>query len=222
MKATTVLDKGFIRLVDSMGDDNSVVRSARVSYGNETKGEAADKRLIKYLKEHKHGTPFEHIVFTFHIKCPIFVARQWFRQRIGSFNEISGRYVELKMDFWIPDEWRSNTEANKQSSGEGEFSEEVRECLNRDYSDALAHAEQAYEILLSRGVAREQARAILPLATYTEFYWSVNARSLFNFLNLRLAEDAQKEIRDYAQAIIPLVESIAPTTFETYSHNKSE
>ena len=105
--AVSILDAGFIRLTDNVGTDQTVVKTARVSYGNETKGAEADRKLLKYLLDNKHETPFEHLVFTFHIKCPIFVARQWFRHRIGSFNEISGRYVKLDTEFWIPLEWRA-------------------------------------------------------------------------------------------------------------------
>ena len=111
----TMVGDGFVRLVDSMGNDMSVVKAARVSYGQESKGEVADQKLINYMMKHRHGTPFEHITFTFHIKCPIFVARQWFRHRIGSFNEISGRYVKLEADYWQPEQWRTNISHPKTS-----------------------------------------------------------------------------------------------------------
>ena len=211
-----VLDAGFVRLVDHLGDDASVVRSARVSYGEETKGAAADQKLINFLMEHDHGTPFEHLTFTFHIKCPLFVARQWMRHRIGSFNEISGRYVELDTQFWVPDKWRANNQDNKQSSGEGGFTPLEAEELYRLYHDSLESCEKAYNKLLEQGVAREQARGVLPLATYTEFYWSVNARSLFNFLRLRAAPNAQFEIREYANAITKIVTPLAPWTFGAF------
>jgi thymidylate synthase (FAD) len=200
-----------------MGDDSSVVQAARVSYGQATKGEEADKKLINYMMKHNHGTPFEHIVYTFHIKCPIFVARQWFRHRIGSFNEISGRYVELDTKFWIPTVWRSNNQENKQSSGEAGFSPVEAERLYRKYHSALDLSALIYEELLEAGVAREQARAILPIGTYTEFYWTVNARSLFNFLSLRTAPDAQEEMRDWALAVEQIVEPSAPHTFNAYN-----
>jgi len=211
-----VHEGGFIRLVDSMGDDMSVVRAARVSYGNESKGEDADKKLIHYLMEHNHGTPFEHIVFTFHIRCPIFIARQWFRHRIGSFNEISGRYVKLHTDFFKPTTFRQNHNENHQASVEGSFTEDETERMLQEYQYALEVMSSTYESLLSKGVAREQARAILPVGTYTEFYWTVNARSLFNFLALRTDENAQQEIRDYAHLIKDLAEEIAPWSFEAF------
>ena len=216
--ATRILDSGFIRLTDSVGDDNTVVKSARVSYGNETKGEEADRKLLKYLLDNKHETPFEHLVFTFHVKCPIFVARQWFRHRIGSFNEISGRYVKLDTEFWVPTEWRSNNQENKQSSSDAGFTPVQAEKLYRKYHSALDLSALIYEELLESGVAREQARGVLPLATYTEFYWTVNARSLFNFLRLRMDTAAQHEIQVYANAILDLVKPIAPWTFEGFSN----
>ena len=200
-----------------MGDDSSVVRAARVSFGQSTKGEEADKKLINYMMKHNHGTPFEHVVYTFHIKCPIFVARQWFRHRIGSFNEISGRYVELDTNFWVPTSWRSNNQENKQSSGPSGFTPVEAEKLYRKYHSVLDLSSMIYEELLEAGVAREQARAILPIGTYTEFYWTVNARSLFNFLSLRTAPDAQQEMRDWAIAVEKLVEDTAPQTFEAYN-----
>ena len=211
-----VHEGGFIRLVDSMGDDRSVVKAARVSYNQESKGEDADKKLINYLAEHKHGTPFEHIVFTFHIRCPIFVARQWFRHRIGSFNEISGRYVKLETDFFKPTAFRQNHNENHQASIVGDFTKEETERIMQEYEYALDIIRSTYESLLSKGVAREQARAILPVGTYTEFYWTVNARSLFNFLVLRTDKNAQQEIRDYAKVIKFLAEDIAPWSFEAF------
>lgn len=215
-----VHEGGFIRLVDSMGDDMSVVKAARVSYGNESKGEDEDIKLINYLMEHNHGTPFEHIVFTFHIRCPIFIARQWFRHRIGSFNEISGRYVKLHTDFFKPTAFRQNHNENHQASIEGDFTEEETERMLQEYQYALEVMSSTYESLLSKGVAREQARAILPVGTYTEFYWTVNARSLFNFLALRTDENAQEEIRDYAHLIKDLAEDIAPWSFEAFWKNR--
>jgi len=211
-----VLNKGFVRLIESMGDDMSVVRSARVSYGNETKGEEADKKLINYLMKHNHGTPFEHLNFTFHVKAPIFIARQWFRHRIGSFNEISGRYVKLDLDFWSPNEWRINDQKNLQSSSFKELSPEEVANLNSSLEHTYNHISVTYDYLIAQGVAREQARAILPVATYTEFYWTVNARSLFNFIKLRTHESAQKEMQDYGNIIYDIVKETAPWTFDAF------
>ena len=207
---------GFVRLVDRMGDDMSVVRAARVSYGNESKGEKADEKLIHYLMKHNHGTPFEHIVFTFHIKCPIFVARQWVRHRIGSFNEISGRYTELDTEFFVPQLFRENKTSNHQASIEGDFSDEETQSMMSEWIYALEIAESTYQSLLEKGVAREQARAILPVGTYTEFYWTVNLRSLFNFIRLRTADDSQAEMREYAEKIQEIARDFAEWSFEAF------
>ena len=215
------IDDGFVRLVDSMGDDKSVVRAARVSYGNESKGEEADRKLIQYLMKHNHGTPFEHIVFTFHIRCPIFVARQWFRHRIGSFNEISGRYTELDTGFFVPTLFRQNETSNHQASIEGDFSDEEIESMMREWNYALEIVESTYDSLLEKGLAREQARAILPVGTYTEFYWTVNLRSLFNFIQLRTADDAQAEMREYANVVQVIAEEKAAWCFEAFESEHS-
>ena len=216
MSEKTILDKGFIRLVDNMGNDMSVIKAARVSYGNESKGEEADKKLIHYLMNNKHETPFEHITFTFHVKCPMYIARQWFRHRIGSFNEISGRYTEMEESYYHPRSMRKNTEKNKQSSGKGDWYEDEFLNMCDTYDDAILSAHAAYNKLLEFGLCREQARGVLPMAIYTEFYWSVNARSLFNFIELRTAKGAQWEIQQYGIAIFNLVKDIAPWTFEAF------
>lgn len=217
------VEGGFVRLVDYMGSDDSVVRAARVSYGQETKGEEADQKLIDYLMKHNHGTPFEHIHLTFHIKCPLFVARQWFRHRIGSFNEISGRYVELEEEFWKPTEWRANVNPrNQQASEIVEWDENLREHLDSQYLKLTTMAFDTYHWMLENGVAREQARAVLPLSTYTEFYWTVNARSLFNFINLRTSPDAQAEIQAYGNVIYEIAKSKFPWTFAAYNKERRD
>ena len=207
---------GFVRLVDAMGDDSAVVRAARVSYGNESKGREADRKLIHYLMKHNHGTPFEHIVFTFHIRCPIFVARQWFRHSIGSFNEISARYTELETEFFVPTLLRQNKTTNHQASIEGDFTQDEIESMMNEWKYTLDIVESTYHSLLEKGLAREQARAILPLGTYTEFYWTVNLRSLFNFIRLRTDEGAQEEMRDYATIIHQLAQENAKWCFEAF------
>jgi thymidylate synthase (FAD) len=198
-----VLDHGEVRLIDSMGSDLSVVRAARVSTGitpeAARKGAEKDAKLIRYMLRHAHGTPFEHNAFTFFVKAPIFVERQWLRHRIGSFNEISGRYAEYEPEFYVPEQARVQAASNKQAS----------EPANSDFLDGFmqsavehqsADAYNKYLDLLGQGIAREQARIILPLNLYTQFYWTVNARSLMNFLRLRTADDAQLEMRAYADA----------------------
>ena len=214
--AVPIHNEGFLRLVEVMGDDHAVVRAARVSYGEESKGDEADRKLVNYMMEHEHGTPFEHINFTFHIKCPLFVARQWMRHRIGSFNEISGRYVEISEGFYQPDVWRANVNPrNKQDSIGINWGEDLDD-IEEVFADSIEKAHGAYNHLLQLGVAREQARIVMPLATYTEFYWTVNARSLFNFIRLRISPDAQKEIRDYAEVLLEIGEETAPWSFAAF------
>ncbi len=210
----SVLDRGFVKLVDFMGGDYSVVESARVSFGEGTKGAKQDIRLIRYLLKHKHETPFEHSVFKFHVKTPIFVARQWFRHRIGSFNEISLRYVEYKDEFYIPQFMRKQAEKDKQAS----VLEPVEEsdALIEELQEHYRLVKSFYDRLLERGVARELARTILPMGTYTQFYWSVNARSLMNFVRLRADEHAQWEIQQYANVIARMFRALMPVTFKFF------
>ncbi|MEO0255166.1 MAG: FAD-dependent thymidylate synthase [candidate division WOR-3 bacterium] len=209
-----VLDKGFLRLVEFMGGDNSVVQSARVSYGSGLKGEEKDKKLLFYLMENEHMTPFEHSVFKFHVKCPIFVARQWFRHRWGSYNEISGRYTEYKDEYYLPEKLRVQSKKDKQMSEFGDIEEE-KELLKK-MQDIFEKSFEVYRELLERGVAREIARIVCPLSTYTQFYWTVNARSLMNFLRLRLDIHAQYEIREYAKCILEIFKEKMPWTYEAF------
>lgn len=212
--ATAVLDKGFVRLVDFMGGDQGVVDSARVSYGGKARGEEADKKLIAYLLKHKHETPFEHSVFKFHVKTPIFVMRQWIRHRIASTNEISARYTEVKDEFYIPEKWRAQDVKNKQGSVAApaldhqeltaKFDAQIKACL------------KLYREMLGAGVAREMARMILPVNAYTEFYWTINARSLMNFISLRADVHAQWEIQQYAEAIADYFKQKMPWTYDAY------
>ncbi|MCS7244772.1 MAG: FAD-dependent thymidylate synthase [candidate division WOR-3 bacterium] len=209
-----VLNSGFVRLVDFMGGDFSVVQSARVSIGQESKGAKKDIKLIEYLLKNKHETPFEHSVFKFHIKCPIFVARQWFRHRIGSFNEISLRYVEYKDEFYIPEYFRKQSETNKQASIDKIVQES--DYLIKELIEIYEKIKEFYEKLLKHSVAKEMARIVLPLSTYTQFYWSVNARSLMNFISLRADTNAQHEIRLYAREIAIIFREKMPITFKFF------
>ncbi len=208
-----VLDHGFVRLVDFMGGDQAVVQAARVSTGQGSKGEERDRQLIDYLLRHRHETPFEHAVFKFHVRCPIFVARQWFRHRIASYNEISGRYTTLKYEFYVPAKLR------RQISRDYKY-EELPEDVSADLIEKVAQAYDAnyrlYNELLEAGVARELARIVLPLALYTEFYWTINARALMNFLSLRAEAHAQFEIRQYAEAIMEIFKTKMPWTHEAF------
>lgn len=209
-----VLDKGFVRLINFMGGDETVVLAARVSTGKGLKGEEQDKKLIHYLMKHKHETPFEHSVFQFHISCPLFVARQWFRHRIASYNERSGRYVEYEDEFYLPERLRLQAKSNKQASEFGEIPDErgLIQMIQETYD--LVY--ERYKKLLAAGIARELARTILPLSLYTQFYWTINARSLMNFINLRADAGAQWEIRQYAEAIAQIFKMKMPWTWEAF------
>jgi len=219
-----VLDKGEVKLINQMdqGGDYGVVAAARVSngvaYDKASKGDDADFKLISYLMKHRHGTPFEHNLFTFYIKCPLFVAREWQRHRIGSYNEVSGRYTEFNAQFYIPTVARKPAETNKQGSVpvNNKGADEWLETEIQRWSLA-AHVE--YKKLLDFGIAKELARIVLPLNLYTEFYWSVNARSLMNFLSLRTGEDAQWEIQQYAKAIEPMFFDVMPFTYHAWVNN---
>lgn len=197
--------KGFVKLVDVVGDDYRVLEAARVSTGSESrKGDEKDKKLIQYLMKNEHHTPFEKIVFEFYVKCPIFVARQWFRHRMGSFNEASARYKEFVWETYQPRQWRLQDAKNKQGS-EGVLDEsdstKVQYMVNQAYD--IAH--RAYQEMLEKGVARELARIVMPVGIYTEFFWTVNFRSLMNFLKLRTDSHAQYEIRQFANEILELI-----------------
>ncbi len=209
-----VLDKGFVRLINFMGGDETVVLAARVSTGKGLKGEEQDKKLIHYLMKHKHETPFEHSVFQFHISCPLFVARQWFRHRIASYNERSGRYVEYEDEFYLPERLRLQAKSNKQASEFGEIPDE-RELIQM-IQETYDLVYERYKKLLAAGIARELARTILPLSLYTQFYWTINARSLMNFINLRADAGAQWEIRQYAEAIAQIFKMKMPWTWEAF------
>jgi thymidylate synthase (FAD) len=219
-KKINVLDKGFVQLVDYMGDDKSAVKAARVSYGGETSTEEKDKKLINYLLKHGHFSPFEHISFTFHVKAPIFVVRQWFRHRIGmSPNEISRRYTSKQADeFYLPDHIRIQDTKNKQGSfktTDKELTEKAINKINKIYDETYS----VYQELLDMGVAREMARIVLPVGQYTEFYLTTNARALMHFLNLRADSHAQWEIQEYAKAMANIFEKICPWTYESFIKN---
>jgi thymidylate synthase (FAD) len=216
-----VLDHGFVRLDDAMADDLSVVNSARVSFGRRvTELSEADAGLIRFLIRDRHGTPFEHNSFRFHIRCPLFVAREWFRHRIGSFNEFSMRYARATDDFYVPEAEDVRTQVGKPGAYsfdpvDPELAEMTREELRAVYENAYA----TYERLVEQGVARELARAVLPVGAYTEFYWTVNARALMNFVSLRAAETAQREIRRYADAVEHFLAEKMPITYEAFVKN---
>jgi thymidylate synthase (FAD) len=191
-----VLDHGFVRLDDCMASDLSVANAARVSFAQRSE-ELSDRDagLIRFLMREKHASPFEHSVFRFHVKCPIFVAREWMRHR-NSYNEWSARYSQLEPEFYVPEPEDVRTQVGKPGAYSFEpVDPELAESTREAQREAYAQAYRAYEALLERGVAKELARNVLPVGIYTMFYWTVNARSLMNFISLRNAETAQREIR---------------------------
>ena len=217
-----LLDHGFVRLVDSMGDDLSVVRAARVSYDAAWRAgedQGSDKRLIGYLWKHRHTSPFEAVAFTFEVKAPIFVSRQWMRHRTWSYNELSARYRELPEEFYVPrpEMIGAQSKDNKQARSltapiERVESEESAQII----ADTCRLAFQRYRLLLGRGVPRELARSVLPVATYSHMFATVNLLNLLHFLALRSAADAQYEIRVYALAMLELVREVVPICIEAW------
>jgi len=193
--------------------DNSIVQAARVSYGDGTKTSRGDTGLIRYLMRHWHTTPFEMVEFKFHIKMPIYIARQHLRHRTASVNEMSARYSIVPKEYYNPDTMRGQSEVNHQGS-EGEVS--VRSELSDAGSQHLENSFDIYEKLLEEGVCREQARGNLPQSTYTEFYWKINLHNLMHYLHLRMDSHAQKEIQDYARAMHDLVEPLVPITMKAF------
>ena len=215
----SVLDHGHVRLVDHMGNDLSIVRAARVSYNAEWRsGESCDKdtKLIHYLLKNRHTSPFEHVVFTFDIKCPIFIARQWHRHRTWSFNEVSARYTELPGEFYVPDPDHIGVQStdNKQVR---EMSGGTQSALSNQIWTASTAAFKEYRLLLAAGCPREIARSVLPLNTYTHFFGTIDLHNLMHFLTLRLPPHAQWEIRQYAQALFDLALPVAPAAMNAYS-----
>ena len=216
-----VLDHGFVRLDGALADDLSVVNGARVSFARRKEEmDESDEGLIRFLMRERHGTPFEHNAFRFHVRCPIFVAREWFRHRVGSFNEFSMRYARASDEFYVPDAEDVRTQVGKPGaysfeSVSDELAEQTREKLQEVYDAAY----QTYEELVEAGVAREVARTALPVGAYTEFYWTVNARSLMNFISLRNSETAQREIRRYAEACERFLEEQMPVTYAAFVAN---
>ncbi len=212
------LDKGFVRLVDVMGDDASIVQAARVSYGSGTKKVHEDRGLIRYLMRHWHTTPFEMVEFKFHVKLPIFVARQWIRHRTANVNEYSGRYSEMKDEFYVPalDQVRAQSVNNKQGREDEAFDTDLANRITEGMRVSQEDMYGKYQELLATGLAREIARINLPVSNYTEWYWKIDLHNLFHFLRLRLDAHAQYEIRVYAQAIASIVQQIVPIAWEAF------
>lgn len=209
---------GYVSLIQHTGDDTIIVNSARVSFGKQiSKLEERDMKLIRFLLEHSHGTPLEHTSLTYLVKCPLFVARQWHRHRVGiSINEISGRYVEVKDEFYTPKIFRSQSKNNRQASVDSQFTDEQNQDCQDKYNEAIKACYDSYLKLIEAGVAREQARGVLPLSSYTQYYWTCNLRSLFHFVKLRDHSDAQWEIQRYAKAMLNQAKEFFPETIKIW------
>ena len=226
-----VLKKGFVKLVDCMPRnvpldsrklmcDSAVVQAARVSYGQGLKNYDTDSKLINFLYKHQHTSPFEMVKFKFHVKAPIFVARQWFRHRMANYNEISGRYSELKNEFYIPDKVSSQSKINKQLSSNDDVSKDEKIKGLLENVQILSELQlENYKNLMKEGVSREIARIHLPLSLFTEFYFSIDLHNLLNFIKLRNADNAQYEIREYASAIHNIIKPLCPVTIKAFDDN---
>jgi len=228
-EAIPVLDHGFVRVIDYMGDDRSIVQSARVSYGKGTKKVSTDSGLIKYLMRHRHSTPFEMCEIKYHVKLPIFIARQWIRHRTANVNEYSARYSILDKEFYMPskDHLAAQSTSNRQGRGDlinGKQADEILNILKKDAEQTYDN----YELMLNerfdgttinknnKGLARELARMNLTLNTYTQWYWKTDLLNLLNFLSLRADSRAQYEIRAYADVMVGSLKKWVPITFDAF------
>jgi len=228
-EAIPVLDHGFIRVIDYMGDDSSIVQSARVSYGKGTKKVSTDEGLIKYLMRHRHSTPFEMCEIKYHVKLPIFIARQWIRHRTANVNEYSARYSILDKEFYLPakDQLAAQSQSNRQGRGDVLQGKQAEEVLNILKDDATRTYDNYEKLLNERfdgtkidenktGLARELARMNLTLNTYTQWYWKTDLLNLLNFLFLRADDHAQYEIRVYAEKMLDTVKRWVPITYQAF------
>ena len=225
-----VLDKGFIEVIDTLGDDLTVVNSARVSFGKrKEKFDKSDERLVRYLAKYKHYSPFRHLQIQFHIKAPEFVMRQWYKHVVGiettsnsstkdhAWNEISGRYVEYD-EFYQPAVYRKQSDDNKQASeGQFEKSEYDYQFVDINWTNAHEICVSAYKQLIEIGMAKEQARCILPLTLYTEVYWTASFQAVMNFIELRNEKTSQIEIQEYAKSMLDLMHESFPKTTEIWA-----
>lgn len=222
-KTIDIFKHGYCTLYDWMGDDLRIVNMARQSFGQESMemGEA-EEGLVNFLARDRHGTPFEGPVFMFNVKCPIFVAREWFRHRISSYNEYSGRYSKMTPDVYIPAAEQIRTQKGKPGSYIFEtMDERDAEAIRQDMQLIAREAWDTYESLLRKGVAKEVARMVLPVNQYTQFSWVVNLRALLNFISLRSHKTAMWEIRQYSYAIEELIRPIVPVAYEGFvSHGR--
>ena len=214
--AVRVLDRGFVKLVDVMGDDASIVQSARVSYGKGTKSVSEDEGLIRYLMRHHHTTPFEMVEFKFHCRMPIFVARQWIRHRTANVNEVSARYSEMPDWFYEPSPELCTTQsAQNRQGGTGEQVEDAA-ATAASFVQTQQDAYSQYQDYLGQNMRRELARINLPVSLYTEWYWKIDLHNLFHFLHLRLDSQAQYEIRVFGEAMASLVKARVPLAWKAF------
>ena len=223
-----VLNKGFVEVIDSLGSDLTVVNSARVSFGKRKEVyDKSDRALVRYLAKHKHFSPFRHMVVQFHLKAPEFVMRQWYKHVVGiettssyptkdhAWNEISGRYTPVS-DYYIPEIWRKQSEDNKQAS-EGELDKLQQKRMSHLYERYLFEVERVYDTMVDAGMAKEQARVVLPLSQYTEVYWTASFQAIMNFIELRDETTAQWEIQEYAKCLKEMMYDIYPETVKIWS-----
>lgn len=216
-KRYPVLDKGFVGLVDYMGGDAAIVQAARVSYGKGTKSVSDDSGLIRYLMRHRHTTPFEMVELKFVASMPIYVARQWVRHRTANINEYSARYSEMPEKFDIPELERINPQSTTNKQGrEGALPDGVTSDFRSSVESVSKMAYAEYQKGLQAGIARETARIVLPLNTYTEWYWKIDLHNLFHFLSLRLDKHAQLEIRQYAEVMAQITKMVVPIAYKAF------
>ena len=215
--AIKCLDKGFVRLVDSMGGDGAIVQAARVSYGKGTSKMSQDRGLIRYLMRHRHTTPFEMVEFKFHCKMPIFVARQWVRHRTANINEYSLRYSEARDEFYYPEPENIQFQSSLNKQGRsGEVPPELKQKVLDYFHENSERSFALYQELNKAGVARELARSLLPVNIYTEWYWKNDLHNLLHFIGLRSDSHAQYEIRVFSDAMAHYVKEKAPFAWEAY------
>jgi len=223
-----VLDKGFVEVVDSLGNDLTVVNSARVSFGKRKETfDKSDERLVRYLAKYKHYSPFRHLQVQFHIKAPEFVMRQWYKHVVGiettsnsstkdhAWNEISGRYVPVE-DYYEPSVWRKQSDDNKQAS-EGVLDDLQQRRMDDAYNDLMRKVRMTYDKMVKAGMAKEQARIILPLNQYTEVYWTASFQAVMNFIELRNEKTSQIEIQEYAKVMLEQMKEVFPKTTKIWS-----
>lgn len=224
MKIFTLNDGiGSVEMLNSMGDDLTIVNSARVSYHRlSQKFEKKDAKLIEYLLKNKHTSPFEHVQFTFLVQAPLFIARQWMRHRTWSYNEVSRRYTSESLQFYVPDVFRKQSSDNKQMSSDETVDIETNRGLRTIASMVNEDALRTYNTLIKQGVAREQARIVLPVSLYTKFYATVDLHNLFNFMEIRDHAHSQWEMQKYAQALGVFATAVVPKTMNIWYRLKGE